>query len=625
MGGKGGGSKVQYVNTPTQTSQTNKIEPWAPTAQPLQNLMQEALSQYYSEPSVVGYQAPSTRQEAIYETYGPTTTYSGSPVTEADLYSRWNGSENRWGALPSATRDAIASTLERIVATESGLNFGHTPGLAYMDPATRDKDMRYWSGRPSSGPYADRGAMLRITEDQIQSNPIGVINSLGLNWQDVVSRAGVGQTASTTPGGRRITGYRTVNDPGSPGVFIAPETRMLADFLSNEATNRGYYEQPLQMYGDYLRRGASGGYSLNPDLYMVNADDYALAPGELIGGDWGITDPELMRWNGGINPYARALYNQMSEDIQSNVMGAMNMAGRVGSGANTRILAEEMGDLGTRFYQPIYEAEQQRKFSAEQQNAMAQQAAVQRELQVAAENAAAEQAAINRQLGIEQTNAAKRAEVDAANRAFQQRAAELLPNVHQARRDLTTWISGLLERSGQLRKQIADQPNLERAEALRRAMSMVTPLAGMGGMTTIEGSGNQTTPYFYNPAASAMGGALMGAQLPGMFGMGGGLASGIGAGLGALMLSGRQYKDDIQDIDPNKVMDGFRKMSVKKWRYKPEVGMGTDSHVGPIAQDFNASFGIETPRNDAISMIDAIGVTMAGIKNIDERLRKAGV
>jgi hypothetical protein len=183
------------------------------------------------------------------------------------------------------------------------------------------------------------------------------------------------------------------------------------------------------------------------------------------------------------------------------------MAGRIGSGANTRILSEELGDLGTRFYQPIYEAEQQRKFQAE------------------AQNASAEQAAVNRMLGIEGTNAARQLEVDAANRAFQQRAAELLPNVHQARRDLTTWIAGLLERSGDLRKQIADQPNLERAQALQRAMSLVTPLSGIGGVTTMQGSssGMQSQPYFSNPAASAIGG------LTGLMGGLGGLLGGIAA------------------------------------------------------------------------------------------------
>lgn len=614
--GKGGG-KTQVVSYPTQqqTSQQTEIEPWAPTVEPLKNLMNEALAQYYSEPSVVGYRAPTTTQVPIYETTPSVTTYSGTPITEADLYQRWGGSENRYGALPAATRQAISNTLEQMVAQESGLRYGHTPGLMYLDPSTKDANMRYWSGVPSTGPYGQRGAMLRVTEDQIQNNPIWVINSLGLDWQDVVNRAGLGQTATTTPGGRRITGYRTETTPGSPGVYIAPETRMLADFLGSEALNRQYYERPLQMYGDYLTRASGGGYSLNPNDYLVNAANYALDPNELISGYWGVTDPEQVQWQGGINPYARAMYNQMAEDVRSNVMGAMNLAGRVGSGANTRILSEELGDLGTRFYQPIYEAEQQRAFTAEQINAAAASRGVERELNVAAQNAAAEQAAINRQLGIEQTNAAKQLEVDAGNRAFMDAAAKLLPNVHQARRDLTTWIAGLLEQSGNLRKQIADQPNLERTQALQRAMAAITPLSGIGGITTMQGSqtGTQSQPYFYNPAASAVGG------LTGLLGGVGGLLGGIGA------LSGREFKDDIVDADEQSVMDKLRNVGIKEWQYKPEVGLGTERHIGPMAQDWNAEFPSSFTPNNMLNVVDMLGTMMVAIKNIDERLRKAGI
>lgn len=492
--GKGGG-KTQVVSYPTnqQTSQETKVEPWAPTAQPLQDLMNEALAQYYSEPSVVGYRAPEERQVPIYEDIPVVSTITGSPVTEADLYQRYGGTENRFGALPRSSQQAISNALDAALKRS-----GFEVTQRYNVPSAL-RGQGIFSNIPKEPEYVYAGTRggrrVTIPVSVVEENPIYAINQGGLNWQDIVNQAGIGGSRTqTSGGGRRITGYRTETTPGSPGVYIAPETRMLGDFLSQEALNRGYYEQPLQMYGDYLTRAAGGGYNIDPYGYNIE-------------NDYGITDPELISWQGGINPYARSMYDQMAEQVRSNVMGSMNLAGRIGSGANTRILTEELGDLGTRFYQPIYEAERQREYQA------------------AAQNAAAEQAAINRQLGIEETNLARQLEIDAANRAFQQRAAELLPNVHQARRDLTTWIANLLERAGEVRKGIQDQPRLERTQALQRAMQMITPLSGIGGITTMQGSssGTQAQPYFYNPAASAVGG------LTGLLGGVGGLLGGIAA------------------------------------------------------------------------------------------------
>jgi hypothetical protein len=441
--------------------------------------MNEALAQYYSEPSVVGYRAPETRQVPIYEDIPTLTTFSGSPIQERDLYAKWGGTENRFGQLPEGTRRSISDAVSDALRQQ-----GFERTQRYNVPnALRGQGV--YSNIPVNPEYvysATRdGRRTIIPESAITSNPILAINQGGLDWQDIVNQAGLGGRSQTTGGGRRITGYRTETTPGSPGVYIAPETRMLGDFLSGEAMNRGYYSAPIDMYGDYLNRAVGGAYDIAPEEY-------------------GPIDVARLQWQGGINPYARSMYDQMAEQVRSNVMGSMNLAGRIGSGANTRILTEELGDLGTQFYQPIYESEQQRRYGAEAANA-------------AALNAARE-AAIQRQ-----------AEIAASNRAFTQRAAELLPNVHQARRDLTTWIANLLERAGQVRKAIKDQPRVERTEALQRAMQMVTPLSGIGGITTMQGtqSGTQAQPYFYNPAASAVGG------LTGLMGGLGGLLGGIAA------------------------------------------------------------------------------------------------
>lgn len=561
--GKGGGS-TRVVQTPSRTDQTRTAEPWGPTQQPLQDLMNEALSQYYSEPSVVGYRAPTSRRVPIYET--TLVTRSGSPIQERDLYQAWNGSQNRFARLPATTRRAISDTLEEMIAESPGLRQGHTIGLQYLDPSTRDRNASYYSGIPQSGPSA--GRMIRIGMGDILGNPIRAIQQAGLDWQDVVQRAGI-SGGGRTGGGRRITGYRTETTPGSPGVYIAPETRMLADFLSGEALNRRHYARPVEMYGDFLRGASQGALNIDPSQFMVE-------------GDFDVD------WQGGINPYARAVYNQMAEDVRSNVQGAMNLSGRIGSGANTRILSEELGQLGERFYQPIYEAEQQRRFAAQQGN-------------------------VTRRLQVERDNKARRQQIVEDNRQFMAQAASRLPQVAQARREVTEWIADLLGRAGDLRKQIRDRPRLERTQALQRALGQLTALGGLGGVTNVQGTSTSSQPVFSSPFGQTVGGLAA-------------LAGGIGSLAGGFGWSGREFKDDISEFDPGEIMEGIRKVPVKSWRYKPGMGLGGNIHVGPIAQEYNDQFPSSRGGPDnMVDLVDAFGVALAGIKDIDSRLQRAGI
>jgi len=55
---------------------------------------------------------------------------------------------------------------------------------------------------------------------------------------------------------------------------------------------------------------------------------------------------------------------------------------------------------------------------------------------------------------------------------------------------------------------------------------------------------------------------------------------------------------------------------VNRWQYK-----GDDrTHVGPFSEEFNREFGIDTDRPDMINVIDALGVTMGAIKELDKKV-----
>lgn len=64
----------------------------------------------------------------------------------------------------------------------------------------------------------------------------------------------------------------------------------------------------------------------------------------------------------------------------------------------------------------------------------------------------------------------------------------------------------------------------------------------------------------------------------------------------------------------------LKNVRVNRWQYK-----GDDkTHVGPFSEEFNKEFGIDTDRPDMINVIDALGVTMGAIKELDKKVEARG-
>ena len=64
------------------------------------------------------------------------------------------------------------------------------------------------------------------------------------------------------------------------------------------------------------------------------------------------------------------------------------------------------------------------------------------------------------------------------------------------------------------------------------------------------------------------------------------------------------------------LLEKLKKVRVNRWQYK-----GDDkTHVGPFSEEFNREFGIDTDRPDMIGVIDALGVTMGAIKELDKKV-----
>lgn len=83
--------------------------------------------------------------------------------------------------------------------------------------------------------------------------------------------------------------------------------------------------------------------------------------------------------------------------------------------------------------------------------------------------------------------------------------------------------------------------------------------------------------------------------------------------------SDRNTKEDFRRIDGEEVLAKVARMPVETWRYKDE-GNGV-RHLGPVAQDFRAAFGLGTD-DKSIGLLDIDGVNMAAIQALERRTQE---
>jgi hypothetical protein len=81
-----------------------------------------------------------------------------------------------------------------------------------------------------------------------------------------------------------------------------------------------------------------------------------------------------------------------------------------------------------------------------------------------------------------------------------------------------------------------------------------------------------------------------------------------------IITSDRDKKDGFADVDPREVLEKVAAMPITKWHYKTETDV---DHIGPMAQDFHAAFGIGTD-DKHISTVDADGIALAAIKGLSQ-------
>jgi trimeric autotransporter adhesin len=81
--------------------------------------------------------------------------------------------------------------------------------------------------------------------------------------------------------------------------------------------------------------------------------------------------------------------------------------------------------------------------------------------------------------------------------------------------------------------------------------------------------------------------------------------------------SDKNRKTDFKEIDARAVLDRLAVLPVRQWRYTNEAT--SIKHVGPVAQDFQAAFGLGDD-DKTIGTIDADGVALAAIQGLNQKL-----
>lgn len=82
--------------------------------------------------------------------------------------------------------------------------------------------------------------------------------------------------------------------------------------------------------------------------------------------------------------------------------------------------------------------------------------------------------------------------------------------------------------------------------------------------------------------------------------------------------SDRNAKDDFQDVDPQAVLEKVAALPLSTWVYTNSPNV---RHIGPVAQDFKAAFGLGEDDKHMAS-VDADGVALAAIQGLNQKLEQ---
>ena len=85
-----------------------------------------------------------------------------------------------------------------------------------------------------------------------------------------------------------------------------------------------------------------------------------------------------------------------------------------------------------------------------------------------------------------------------------------------------------------------------------------------------------------------------------------------------LLTSDRNAKQNFTMLDAQTVLAKVTAMPITEWNYKSDAA--EQKHIGPMAQDFHAAFGLNGTDDKHISVVDEGGVALAAIQGLNQKL-----
>jgi hypothetical protein len=82
--------------------------------------------------------------------------------------------------------------------------------------------------------------------------------------------------------------------------------------------------------------------------------------------------------------------------------------------------------------------------------------------------------------------------------------------------------------------------------------------------------------------------------------------------------SDRNSKEAFTAINPGTVLEKVAALPITEWEYKAEAD--GSKHLGPMAQDFHAAFGLNGADDKHIATVDESGVALAAIQGLNQKL-----
>jgi hypothetical protein len=85
-----------------------------------------------------------------------------------------------------------------------------------------------------------------------------------------------------------------------------------------------------------------------------------------------------------------------------------------------------------------------------------------------------------------------------------------------------------------------------------------------------------------------------------------------------VVTSDRNAKENFQPLDCLAVLSKVATLPMSEWNYKTDPA--TQKHLGPMAQDFQAAFGLNGGDDKHISVADEGGVALAAVQGLNEKV-----